>query len=56
MVSVLRPTCAILLCPWERHLMTPYFAWWSWHAVLNFSHISIKFQVDSNILASPETD
>ena len=28
--------------------------WWSWQAVLNYSHISIKFQADSNILASPE--
>ena len=28
--------------------------WWSWQAVLNYSHISIKFQADSNILVSPE--
>ena len=25
-------------------------AWWSWRAVLNYSHISIKLQADSNIL------
>ena len=73
----LKPTSAILLCPWERHFtalfpclvlsllirgMSVIFqthlvhspAWWSWQAVLNFSHISLKFQLDSNILASPE--
>ena len=54
-------TRAILLCSWERHLMTISPAWYSWQAVVNFSHISIKlknekkkFQVASNILASPE--
>ena len=26
----------------------------SWRAVLNYNHISIKLQADSNILASPE--
>ena len=46
-------TLAILLCPWERHLAF-YPAWWSWQAVLNYSHISIKLQADSNILTSPE--
>ena len=25
-------------------------AWWSWQAALNFSHTSIRFQPDSNIL------
>ena len=49
-----KPTRAILLCPWERHFTALSPAWWSWKAVLNYSHISIKFQVDSNILASPE--
>ena len=49
-----KPTRAILLCPWERHFMALSFAWWSWQAVLNYSHISIKLQADSNILASPE--
>ena len=34
--------------------MTLSPAWWSWEAVLSFSHISIKFQPDSNILASSE--
>ena len=47
-------TCAIMLCPWERLFTALSPAWWSWQAVLNFSHISIKFQVNSNILASPE--
>ena len=49
-----KPTRAILLCPWERHFTAHSPAWWSWQAVLNYSHISIKLQVDSNILASPE--
>ena len=35
-----KPTCAILLCPWQ--------------AVLNCNHISTKLLADSNILASPE--
>ena len=47
-------TCTILLCPWERHFMTHPSAWWSWQAVLNYSHISIKLQADSNVLVSPE--
>ena len=47
-----KPTSAILLCPWERHFPAHSLAWWSWQAVLNYSHISIKLQVDSNILAS----
>ena len=42
-----KPTCAILLCPWEKHFTALSPAWWSWH-------ISIKLQADSNILASPE--
>ena len=49
-----KPTPAILLCPWERHFTTHSPAWWSWQAVLNYSHISIKLQADSNILASPK--
>ena len=39
---------------WERHFTALSPAWWSLQAVLNFIHISIKFQADSNILASPE--
>ena len=32
---------AIQSYPWERHL--GFFpVWWSWQAVLNFSHIPIK--------------
>ena len=31
----LKPTCAILLCPWERHIMGFSHAWWTWQAVLN---------------------
>ena len=39
----------------EKPCFTALFpAWWSWQAVLNYSNISIKLQVDSNILASPE--
>ena len=47
-------TRAILLCSWERHFTALSSAWWSWQAVLNFNHISIKLQADSNILVSPE--
>ena len=50
----LKPTRAILLCPWERHFTGHSPAWWSWQAVLNYSQISIKLQADSNILASLE--
>ena len=49
-----KPTCAILLCPSERHFMALSPPWWSWQAVLNYSHISIKLQEESNILASPK--
>ena len=49
-----KPTHAILLCPWERHFTALSPAWWSWQAALNYSHISIKLQVDGNILLSPE--
>ena len=49
-----KTTRVILLCPWERHFTAHSPAWWSWQAVLNYSHISIKLQADSNILASPE--
>ena len=45
-------TRAILLCPWERYFTALFPAWWSWKAALNYSHISIKLQADSNILAS----
>ena len=49
-----KPTRAILLCTWERHFTALSPAWWSWQAVLNYSHISIKLQADSNISVSPE--
>ena len=49
-----KPTHAILLCPWERRSTALSPAWWSWQAVLNNSHISIKLQADNNILASLE--
>ena len=39
-----KPTCAILLCPWERHFTELFPAWWSWQAVLKFNPISIKLQ------------
>ena len=47
-------THTILLCLWERHFTVLYSAWWSWLTVLNFSPISIKLQVDSNVLTSLE--
>ena len=49
-----KPTCSILSCPWERHFTALSPAWWSWQAVLNYSHISTKLLADSNILVSPE--
>ena len=49
-----KPTCTILLCPWERHFTALSPAWWSWQAVLNYSHISTKLLAGSNILTSPE--
>ena len=49
-----KPTCVILLCPWERHFTAHSPFWWSWQAVLNYSQISIKLLADSNILAFPE--
>ena len=39
-----KPTCAILLCPWERHFTALSPAWWSWQAALNYSNISTKLQ------------
>ena len=52
----LKPTRTILIlwCPWERHFTAHSPAWWSWQAILNYSHVSIKLQADSNILVSPE--
>ena len=49
-----KPTCAILLCSWERHFTALFPAWWSWQAVLNYSNISTKLLADRNSLASPE--
>ena len=54
-----KSTRAILWCPWEGHFTALSPAWWSWKAVLNFSHSlklkkNNKFQTDSNILASLE--
>ena len=49
-----KPTRAILLYPWERHFTAHSPAWWSWQAVRNYSHLSIKLQADSNILTSRE--
>ena len=49
-----KPTCAVLLCPWKRQFTILSPGWWSWQAVINYSHISINFQADSNILASPK--
>ena len=42
-------------CVLEKNALKRFSpAWWPWQAVLNFNHISIKLQADSNILASPE--
>ena len=30
-----KPTCAILLCSWERHFMVLLLDWWSCQAVPN---------------------
>ena len=49
-----KPTRTILLCPWQRHFTAYSPIWWSWQAVPNFNHISIKLQADSNILVSLE--
>ena len=49
-----KPTRAIPLCPRQWHFTALSHTWRSWQAVLKFSHIFIKFQADSNILASPE--
>ena len=49
-----KPTRAILLRPWERYFTAFPLVWWSWQAVLNYSHIFIKLQADSNTLGSPE--
>ena len=34
-----KPTCAILLCLWERHLMTLSPAWQSWQEILYSSYL-----------------
>ena len=47
-----KATYAILFCFWKRHFTALSPSWWSWQAFLNYSNISIKLQVDSNILAS----
>ena len=49
-----KTTYVILLYPWERHFTALSFAWWYWQAILNYSHISIELQADSNILVSLE--
>ena len=49
-----KPTCAILLCTWERHFTALSPAWWSWQAVLNYSNTFSKLLADSNILVSPK--
>ena len=43
-----KPTCTVLLGPWERYFTALSLALWSWQAVLNYSNISTK------LLASPE--
>ena len=39
----LKTTCAILLCPWERHFTVLSPAWWFWQAVLNYNNISTNY-------------
>ena len=39
-----KPARAILLCPRERHFTARSPAWWSWQAVLNFSHILLNYK------------
>ena len=43
-----KPTRAILLRPWEKNFTALYPVWWSWQAVLNFSHVSIKLKNQNN--------
>ena len=40
-----KPTCAVLLCSWERHFMALSSAWWSGQAVLNFSGVRSPLMV-----------
>ena len=49
-----KPIRAILLYHWEKYFTATSPAWWSWQAVLTYSHICIKLQADSNILVPPE--
>ena len=37
-----KPTCTILLCPWEKNFITLSLAWWSCHAILIISLLSYK--------------
>ena len=39
-----KPTCIILLCPWQRYFTAPSHTRVSSHAVLNCSHISTKLK------------
>ena len=48
-----KPIRSILLCPWERHFTAHSPTSWSGQ-VLNYSHISIELQADSNILVFPK--
>ena len=49
-----KPNRAILLCTWKRHFTALSPAWLSWQAVLSFSRVFMKFQANSNTLASLE--
>ena len=51
-----KPNQAIPLCLWQRRFTAFSPAWWSWQVVLSYSHISIKLQADSNILAFLEAN
>ena len=39
-----KPTRTILVCCSEKNFTEIFPAWWSWQAVLNFSHIAIKLK------------
>ena len=41
-----KPTRSILLCPWKKHFTALCSVWQSWHAVLDFSYVSIKLKTE----------
>ena len=49
-----KPTCAILLCSWERHFMAHSPAWVSEQAVLTFIFISRKTNKEKEIASGQQ--